>query len=56
MSTNLKVAFYLKRAQKTKKTVVDDYVYPIVGKIIIGRSIAQFSTKLKVAEKLWHVK
>ena len=53
MSTNLKVAFYLKRAQKTEETIVDN---TIVGKIIIGRSIAQFSTKLKVAENLWHVK
>ena len=48
--------FYLKRAQKTEKTVVDDYAYPIVGKIIIGRSITQFSTKLKAVENLWHVK
>nr|WP_278720822.1 site-specific integrase [Alistipes onderdonkii] len=30
--------------------------YPITGKIIIGNSIAQFATKLKVEEQLWHVK
>jgi integrase len=57
MNVNLKVSFYLKRERKTEKTIVDDNsVYPIVGKIIIGRSIAQFSTKLKVSENLWHVK
>ena len=57
MATNLKVAFYLKRAQKRGRIIVEDSsVYPIVGKIIIGRSIAQFSTKLKVSESLWHVK
>jgi hypothetical protein len=57
MSTSLKVAFYLKRAQKTEKTIVDEnFTYPIVGKIIIGRSIAQFSTKLKITENLWYVK
>ena len=57
MATNLKVAFYLKRTKKTALTIVDNNsVYPIVGKISIGRSIAQFSTKLKVSESLWHVK
>ena len=53
----LKVSFYLKRAKRTEKTIADEnFVYPIVGKIIIGRSIAQFSTKLKVSESLWHIK
>ena len=57
MNTNLlKVSFYLKRTKSTEKVIVNDSVYPILGKIIIGRSIAQFSTKLKVAENLWHVK
>jgi len=57
MNTNLKVTFYLKRERKTEKEIVDNNsLYPIIGKIIIGRSIAQFSTKLKVSEKLWHVK
>ena len=57
MSTNLKVSFYLKRTRKAAQAIVDsNSVYPIVGKISIGRSIAQFSTKLKVSESLWHVK
>jgi integrase len=57
MSENLKVSFYLKREKKEQKNAVEDSpVYPIVGKIIAGRSIAQFSTKLKVEERLWHVK
>ncbi|OAV66661.1 hypothetical protein Barb6XT_01830 [Bacteroidales bacterium Barb6XT] len=36
MSTDLKVSFYLKRERKSW----NNPVYPIVGKIIIGRSIA----------------
>ena len=57
MSTNLKVSFYLKRERKKGRIFVDESsVYPIVGKITIGRSVAQFSTKLKVSENLWHVK
>ena len=57
MSESLKVSFYLKRERKEEKTGSDDNpVYPIVGKIIIGNSIAQFGTKLKVGERLWHVK
>ncbi|GHT12541.1 tyrosine recombinase [Bacteroidia bacterium] len=57
MSENLKVSFYLKREKREQKNAADDSpAYPIVGKIIIGRSIAQFSTKLKVEERLWHVK
>ena len=57
MSTNLKVSFYLKREQKRGRIIADDNsVYPIIGKITIGRSIAQFSTKLKISENLWHVK
>jgi hypothetical protein len=31
-------------------------VYPVVGKIAIGKSIAQFGSKLKVEERLWNVK
>ncbi|MDR1561479.1 MAG: site-specific integrase, partial [Dysgonamonadaceae bacterium] len=53
MTTDLKVSFYLKRERKgTKK----EEIYPIVGKIIIGKSIAQFGSKLKVEERLWNVK
>jgi hypothetical protein len=40
------------KKQRTK----NDGIFPIVGKIIIGRSIAQFSSKLKAPERLWHVK
>ncbi|GHT76283.1 tyrosine recombinase [Bacteroidia bacterium] len=54
MNTNLKVSFYLKREQK--RVANDNPVFPIVGKIIIGKSIAQFSSKLKVDERLWNVK
>ena len=57
MNENLKVAFYLKRERKNKKTGNNENsVFPIVGKIIIGKSIAQFSSKLKVSEHLWNVK
>jgi hypothetical protein len=56
MNENLKVSFYIKRERRNEKNAGDHPVYPIVGKIIIGRSIAQFSTKLKVEERLWHVK
>ncbi|GHU57823.1 tyrosine recombinase [Bacteroidia bacterium] len=54
MNENLKVSFYLKREQK--RVANDNPVFPIVGKIIIGKSIAQFSSKLKVDERLWNVK
>jgi hypothetical protein len=54
MNTDLKVSFYLKREQK--RIVDNNLTYPIVGKIIIGKSIAQFSSKLKVNERLWNVK
>lgn len=57
MTNNLKVSFYLKRAGKSKTSVPNpDTVYPIVGKIIVGNSIAQFSSKLSVPERLWNVK
>lgn len=57
MTNNLKVSFYLKREGKSKKTVFNpDAIYPIVGKIIIGNSIAQFGSKLSIAENLWNVK
>ena len=54
MNENLKVSFYLKRERKKGKN--GNSVYPIVGKIIIGKSIAQFSSKLKIEERLWNVK
>jgi hypothetical protein len=41
MDENLKVSFYLKREKKEQKRVADENQgYPIVGKIIIGKSIA----------------
>ncbi len=57
MSNELKVSFYLKRESRLEKSSNGESVaYPIIGKIIIGNSIAQFSTKLKVEERLWNVK
>jgi integrase len=54
MNTDLKVSFYLKREQK--RVANDNPDFPIVGKIIIGKSIAQFGSKLKIEERLWNVK
>lgn len=31
-------------------------IYPVIGKIIVGGTLAQFSSKLKVDERLWDVK
>jgi hypothetical protein len=57
MNTDLKVSFYLKRERKSAKSVAGEKaVYPIVGKIIIGKTVAQFSSKLKVEERLWDIK
>ena len=57
MNKELKVSFYLKRESRLEKNKVGENVsYPIIGKIIIGNSIAQFATKLKIEERLWHVK
>lgn len=57
MTQELKVSFYLKREGKSKKSGSHpDAVYPIVGKIIIGNNVAQFSSKLSVPEYLWNVK
>ncbi|MDR3338736.1 MAG: site-specific integrase [Candidatus Symbiothrix sp.] len=56
MDENLKVLFYLKREKKNEKNGNADALYPVVGKIIIGKTLAQFGTKLKVPERLWHVK
>lgn len=57
MNNELKVSFYLKREGNTERTETNpDAVYPIVGKIIIGNSIAQFGSKLKIEERLWNVK
>ncbi|KAA6322961.1 hypothetical protein EZS27_027551 [termite gut metagenome] len=57
MNTELKVSFYLKRERKEERTSTgENPIYPIVEKIIIGKALAQFGTKLKVEEPLWHVK
>ncbi len=57
MSNELKVSFYLKREGKSETAVANpNEVYPIVGKIIIGKTIAQFGSKLKIEERLWDVK
>ncbi len=57
MDNELKVSFYLKRESRLEKSSAGENVaYPITCKIIIGNSIAQFATRLKVEERLWHVK
>jgi hypothetical protein len=57
MNNELKVSFYLKRESRLEKSKAGESIaYPIIGKIIIGNSIAQFATKLKVEERLWNVK
>ena len=57
MNNELKVSFYLKREGNTERTETNpDAAFPIVGKIIIGNSIAQFGSKLKIEERLWSVK
>ena len=53
MNNELKVSFYIKRE---KSKAGSGSVYPIIGKIIIGNTIAQFSSKLKVEERIWDVK
>ena len=53
MNNELKVSFYIKREKSAANT---SGIYPITGKIIIGSTIAQFSSKLKVEERLWNVK
>lgn len=53
MNNELKVSFYLKREGNTERTETNpDAVFPIVGKIIIGNTIAQFGSKLKIEERL----
>lgn len=57
MSNELKVSFYIKRESRLEKSNPKEHVaYPIIGKIIIGNSIAQFSSKLSIPEHLWNVK
>ena len=47
---------YLNNVNHRKNRKSPDAVYPIVGKIIIGNTIAQFGSKLKIEERLWNVK
>lgn len=57
MNNELKVSFYIKRESRLEKiNEKTDIAYPIIGKIIIGNSIAQFGSKLSVPEHLWNVK
>lgn len=57
MNNELKVSFYIKRESRLEKSNPKEHVsYLIIGKIIIGNSIAQFSSKLSVPEHLWNVK
>ena len=50
MRSTFKVLFYLKR-NKCK----DQKVVPVMGRITVNGSIAQFSAKLSVPEMLWEV-
>ena len=50
MRSTFKVLFYLKR-NKDK----DQKVVPVMGRITVNGSIAQFSAKLSVPEMLWEV-
>ncbi|WP_165026119.1 site-specific integrase [Dysgonomonas sp. ZJ279] len=57
MNNELKVSFYIKRESRLEKNRnKENIAYPIIGKIIIGNSIAQFGSKLSVPEHLWNVK
>ena len=57
MNNELKVSFYKKRESRLGKNNLREHVtYPIIGKIIIGNSIAQFSSKLSALENHWNVK
>ncbi len=51
MSKKLKVSFYLRHKELRK-----DGTVPIMGRITIGKTMAQFSAKCYVAEKIWDTK
>ena len=53
MNNELKVSFYIKREKSVTNACG---IYPVIGKIIVGGTLAQFSSKLKVDERLWDVK
>ena len=50
MRSTFKVLFYLKRNKEKKQALV-----PVMGRITVNGSIAQFSAKLSVPEHLWEV-
>ena len=50
MRSTFKVLFYLKRNKDKKQSAV-----PVMGRITVNGSIAQFSAKLSVPESLWEV-
>ncbi len=50
MRSTFKVLFYLKRNKSKNPSVV-----PVMGRITVNGSIAQFSAKLSVPEHLWEV-
>lgn len=51
MGNELKVSFYLRH-----KEIKKDGTVPIMGRITIGKQMAQFSAKLSVAISLWDIK
>lgn len=56
MKQELKVSFYLKRERRVKSLRSNpDQVFSILGKITLGKDVAQFSSKLKIEEHLWDV-
>jgi hypothetical protein len=56
MNTNPTELFCVKRERKDTKSVAGERsVYQIVGKIIVGKTMAQFGSKLKVEEGMRNV-
>jgi len=51
LTANFKVLFYLKRAKHKVQLVI-----PVMGRIAVNGTIAQFSAKLSVPFHLWEVK
>lgn len=51
MTDNFKVLFYLKRAKHKVQPVI-----PVMGRITVNGTIAQFSAKLSVPSHLWEMK
>lgn len=51
MTNELKVLFYLKKNQKKKNDLC-----PIMGRIHVGKTMAQFSLKINADPKLWDAK